>query len=100
MPIPTEPIGSVPRPPELLAAMKAHAAWQISDQQFHAAEETALRDTISRLEATGSPIITDGEQTKPSFATYPLSGLANLAADGVTIPFADGHTLSDTLTDQ
>lgn len=37
-------------------------------------------------------MITDGEQTKPSFATYPLSGLENLGADGVTIPFADGHT--------
>ena len=92
MPIPTEPVGSIPRPAELLAAMKAHAARQISDQQFHAAEETALRDTISRLEATGSPVLTDGEQTKPSFATYPLTGLENLAADGVTIPFADGHT--------
>ena len=92
MPIPTEPIGSIPRPPELLAAMRAHAARQISDEQFHAAEEAALRNTISRLEATGSPVITDGEQTKPSFATYPLSGLENLAADGVTIPFSDGHT--------
>jgi 5-methyltetrahydropteroyltriglutamate--homocysteine methyltransferase len=92
MPIPTEPIGSVPRPPELLAAMRARAARQISDEQFHAAEESALRDTISRFEATGSPVITDGEQSKPSFATYPLVGLENLAADGVTIPFADGHT--------
>ena len=36
-------------------------------------------------------MITDGEQTKPSFATYPLSGLKNLAPDGVVIPFADGH---------
>ena len=92
MPIPTEPIGSIPRPPELLAAMQARAAGQISDEQFHASEEAALRDTISRLEATGSPVITDGEQSKPSFATYPLVGLENLAADGVTIPFADGHT--------
>jgi 5-methyltetrahydropteroyltriglutamate--homocysteine methyltransferase len=44
------------------------------------------------LEATGSPIITDGEQTKSSFATYPLHGLTNLDGDGVVIPFADGHT--------
>jgi 5-methyltetrahydropteroyltriglutamate--homocysteine methyltransferase len=92
MAIPTEPIGSIPRPPELLEAMRAHAARQISDEQFHAAEQTALRDTIRHLEATGSPVITDGEQTKPSFATYPLSGLENLASDGVTIAFADGHT--------
>jgi 5-methyltetrahydropteroyltriglutamate--homocysteine methyltransferase len=92
MPIPTEQIGSIPRPKELLAAMRAHAARQISDEQLGAAEESALRDTIRHLEATGSPLITDGEQTKPSFATYPLSGLENLATDGVTIPFADGHT--------
>jgi 5-methyltetrahydropteroyltriglutamate--homocysteine methyltransferase len=92
MPIPTEPSGSIPRPPGLLAAMRAGAGRPISDELFHAAEEAALRDAMSRLEATGSPIIRDGEQTNPSFATYPLSGLENLAADGATIPFADGHT--------
>jgi 5-methyltetrahydropteroyltriglutamate--homocysteine methyltransferase len=92
MPIPTEPIGSIPRSAELLEALRAHAARQISDEQVHAAEEAALRDTINHLEATGSLVITDGEQTKPSFATYPLSGLENLAADGLSIPFADGHT--------
>ncbi len=92
MPIPTEQIGSVPRSPELLQAMRAHAAGQLLDEQFQAAQDAALRETISRLEATGSPVISDGEQTKPSFATYPLSGLENLAANGVVIPFADGHT--------
>jgi 5-methyltetrahydropteroyltriglutamate--homocysteine methyltransferase len=92
MPIPTEPIGSIPRPPELLAAMRAHAAGKIRDESFHAAQESALKDTIQRLEETGSSVITDGEQTKPSFATYPLIGLQNLDSDGVTIPFADGHT--------
>jgi 5-methyltetrahydropteroyltriglutamate--homocysteine methyltransferase len=92
MPLPTEPIGSIPRPPDLLAAMSAYATGRISGEQLHAAEEAALRDTIALFERTGSPMITDGEQTKPSFATYPLSGLGNLTADGVTIPFADGHT--------
>jgi 5-methyltetrahydropteroyltriglutamate--homocysteine methyltransferase len=92
MAIRTEPIGSIPRTTDLLAAMRARAAGRISAEQLQTAEEAALRDTIARLEDTGSPIITDGEQTKPSFATYPLSGLSNLAPDGVTIPFADGHT--------
>lgn len=91
MPIPTEPIGSIPRPADLLAAMHEHATAKISHEQLLVAEEAALRDTIERFERTGSPIITDGEQTKPSFVTYPLSGLNNLAADGVVIPFADGH---------
>jgi 5-methyltetrahydropteroyltriglutamate--homocysteine methyltransferase len=92
VPIPTEPIGSIPRPANLLAAIRAHAAGQMSDGDLHGAEELALGDTITRFEKTGSPIITDGEQTKSSFATYPLAGLKNLAAEGVTIPFADGHT--------
>jgi len=76
----------------LLAAMRTHAAGKISAEQLKTVEESALSDTISRLEETGSPVITDGEQTKPSFATYPLSGLEHLASDGVIIPFADGHT--------
>src|ERR1700728_515035 len=92
MPIPTEPIGSIPRPPELLATMQAHAAGKASAEQLKTAEESALRDTIARFDETGSPILTDGDQTKPSFAAYPLAGLKNLAAGGVTIPFADGHT--------
>ena len=32
-------------------------------------------DTLARFEATGSPVVTDGEQRKPSFATYPVAGL-------------------------
>lgn len=92
MPIPTEPIGSIPRPTQLLTAMKDLASERISRAQYQAVEDEAVRDTISRFEATGSPVITDGEQTKSSFATYPLAGLSNLAPDGVVIPFADGHT--------
>jgi 5-methyltetrahydropteroyltriglutamate--homocysteine methyltransferase len=92
MPIPTEPIGSIPRTADLLAAMSARTTGRISAEELKTAEESALRDTIACFEATGSPIITDGEQTKPSFATYPLSGLGNLASDGMVIPFADGHT--------
>jgi 5-methyltetrahydropteroyltriglutamate--homocysteine methyltransferase len=85
VPIPTEPIGSIPRPPGLIEAMA-------SGEDLEARFDEALRDTIERFEATGSPVITDGEQTKPSFATYPLTGLTNLAPDGMTIPFEDGHT--------
>ena len=91
MPILTEPIGSIPRPASLIEAIVGFQAGKVSDETLQAAYSEALRDTISRLEQTGSPVITDGEQTKPSFATYPLSGLTNLASDGVIIPFADGH---------
>jgi len=92
VPIPTEPIGSIPRPAELQQAMAAHAAGNLGDKELRALQQEVVRETIQRFEATGSPVITDGEQTKPSFISYPLAGLTNLAADGVVIPFADGHT--------
>ena len=91
MTLPTESIGSIPRPRALLSALADFQAGKIAAPALEEAFDAALRDTVSRLAATGSPILTDGEQTKPSFATYPLAGLTNLAADGVVIPFADGH---------
>ena len=92
MSLPTEPIGSIPRGPALIDAMRALAAGQIGQAELDRLGDEAVRETIAALERTGSPVITDGEQTKPSFATYPVHGLPNLAPDGVTIPFADGHT--------
>jgi 5-methyltetrahydropteroyltriglutamate--homocysteine methyltransferase len=91
MAIPTEPVGSIPRPAALIETIIAFHNKKTTTEALEAANAEALRDTIQRFEQTGSPIITDGEQTKPSFVTYPLSGLTNLAPDGVTIPFADGH---------
>src|SRR5512143_436018 len=91
MPIPTGPIGSVPRPRRLIEGMREAAAGRLSAQQLEFLYDAAVRDTIREFEATGSPVITDGEQRKPSFATYPIHGLPTLAPDGVTIPFADGH---------
>jgi 5-methyltetrahydropteroyltriglutamate--homocysteine methyltransferase len=90
--IPTEPIGSIPRPPELIEGMRGVAAGRVSGHELDALFEQALEQTISELEATGSPVITDGEQLKPSFVTYPIHGLETLSANGVVIPFADGHT--------
>ena len=90
MTIPTEPIGSIPRPPELIAAVEQGA---ISDPATHELYLEATRDTIERFEATESPIITDGEQRKfHNFWTYSVHGLPNTAPDGFAIPFAAGHT--------
>jgi 5-methyltetrahydropteroyltriglutamate--homocysteine methyltransferase len=92
MKIVTEPIGSVPRPKYLVDALAAFSKNDISDAELGKLFDEALRDTIRRFEETGSPVITDGEQTKPSFATYPIQGSKSLSPDGVVIPFADGHT--------
>src|ERR1700738_85590 len=90
MTIPTEPIGSIPRPPRWIQAITA--AGDHADPKLESLYEEAVRDTIERFEATGSPIITDGEQRKyHNFWTYSVQGLANTAPDGFKIPFAAGH---------
>lgn len=91
MPIPTEPIGSIPRSADLLAAFAEHEEGRLTASGLAAAVDQAVAVTVKLMEATGSPVISDGEQSKPSFATYPIAGLDDLAPDGVVIPFADGH---------
>lgn len=90
--IPTEPVGSIPRPRALQEAMAAHARGELRAEALERAFDAAVREAIERFEATGSPVVSDGEQTKSSFATYPLDGATNVAPDGVVIPFEDGHT--------
>ena len=92
MSLPTEPIGSIPRPPELIEGMKAFASGSLSPDRMESLFDSAVRDTIRLFEETGSPVISDGEQRKPSFATYPIHGAGNFAPGGVTIKFEDGHT--------
>ncbi|MDB5090410.1 MAG: xecA1 [Mucilaginibacter sp.] len=88
MKIPSEPIGSIPRSAELIAAITSPS----NAADLQKLYDDAIHDTLSELEKTGSPVITDGEQTKSSFVTYPLEGLTNLAAGGMTINFEDGHS--------
>jgi len=91
MTLPTEPIGSIPRPRDLIEGMAGAAEGRVTAEKLDALFDSAIRDTIRRFEETGSPVITDGEQRKPSFATYPIHGAKNLAPGGVTIRFLDGH---------
>ncbi len=88
--IPTEPIGSIPRPVALLDALTRHGA---DDPALGSLYEEAIRDTIAQLEACGSPVVTDGEQRKyHNFWTYSVQGLPNTSPDGFVIPFAAGHS--------
>jgi 5-methyltetrahydropteroyltriglutamate--homocysteine methyltransferase len=89
MTIPTEPIGSIPRPLRLIEAVVAGDG---ADPTLDPLYEEAIRDTIERFEATGSPVITDGEQRKyHNFWTYCVHGMPNLGPDGFRIPFVAGH---------
>jgi methionine synthase II (cobalamin-independent) len=84
---------------KLQEAIKEYDAGKITKEQLAALQDAAAKDSIAKMEATGSPINCDGEQRVSSFATYPLAdtlagtGLgANLAGDGQYFAiFADGH---------
>lgn len=97
--IPTEPVGSLPRPAKLQETYAAYDAGTATREELEVEQDKAVRDSIERGEATGAPIISDGEQRWSSFATYPVTdtlagtGLADhLGAGGQYFAiFADGH---------
>jgi len=99
MPIPTELVGSLPRPLKLQEAFEAHDQGQIDFAELQAEQDEAAEDSIKRLQETGETYVTDGEQRESSFATYSITdtlagtGLAdNLAGDGQFFAiFDDGH---------
>jgi 5-methyltetrahydropteroyltriglutamate--homocysteine methyltransferase len=85
--IPTEGIGSIPRPAEIIAATRIG----IPPSELDALYEAAVRDTIASLEACGEIIVTDGEQRKPSMVSYALAGSDMLAPDGIPLVSVDGQ---------
>jgi len=90
--LPTEAIGSIPRGERLLDAQRRFDAGQLAGSELEAVYEEAVCETMAALEATGSPVISDGEQRKAhSFATYCVEGGDKIAPDGIIIPFQDGH---------
>ncbi len=89
MKIPTEPIGSIPRP---LWLIEAFSKTNPDDPALEPLYERAIRETIAEFEKTGSPVVTDGEQRKyHNFGTYCVDGLHNIGPDGFQLPFIS-HT--------
>ena len=99
MAIPTELVGSLPRPMKLQEAYEAYDEGKIEVAGAAGGAGRRGRGLDRRLEEVGEPIVTDGEQRESSFATYPITdtlagtGLAdNLAGDGQFFAiFDDGH---------
>ncbi|KAI0321927.1 hypothetical protein OF83DRAFT_1097195 [Amylostereum chailletii] len=99
MPIPTEVVGSLPRPLVLQEAIAAYDAGKITRDDLRKEQDKAAQDSVQKMEATGETFVTDGEQRASSFATYPITdtlagtGLADgFVADGQYFAiFDDGH---------
>jgi C4-dicarboxylate-specific signal transduction histidine kinase len=94
--LPTEPIGSIPRPAALIEGVQAFRAGRISQPKLNALYNSAVQDTIRLVEATGSPVIRMAN--RPSTALPPIpsmvyTGLATSVAYAVTA--LRGHLAED-----
>ena len=97
--IPTENVGSLPRPAKLQEAYAKFDAGEITETELEELQDAAAKDSVEQMEATGAPIVSDGEQRWSSFATYPIAttlagtGLAPMLGPGGQFfaIFADGH---------
>lgn len=76
-------MGSLLRPPELLAAREGLAARDLEPARFKAIEDAAIRDVVSLQEAAGCPVVTDGEFRRESFQSELTAAVDGF--DGVDI---------------
>jgi 5-methyltetrahydropteroyltriglutamate--homocysteine methyltransferase len=60
-------VGSLLRPPKLLAAQKQLAAGNITATEFKLIEDRAVDNAVALQEAVGLEIVTDGEMRRQSF---------------------------------
>ena len=74
--IPSESIGSIPRTEQLFRARIQYESDLLPIEDLREIEKKAVEQTVKELEEkTGSMVLTDGEQTKTSFLTYPIYDL-------------------------
>jgi 5-methyltetrahydropteroyltriglutamate--homocysteine methyltransferase len=60
-------IGSLLRPRKLRDAFRAHAAGNLTEKQFRAAQDEAIRDVVRLQQDCGLKVITDGEFRRISY---------------------------------
>lgn len=105
--LPCEGIGSIPRPTFIREAFLNHKIngrglattdnlsehTTVNQLNLQHEIDEVLADTMLRLSDICPNLpISDGEQTKASFITYPIVNMENLDPNGVVITFEDGHT--------
>jgi len=83
--------GSLPRPLDILEAMRARAAGEpIDEDAFELSLKRAVADSVRRQAEAGIDVVNDGECGKPSFAGYALERLsgfeARIPAGGLPVP--------------
>jgi 5-methyltetrahydropteroyltriglutamate--homocysteine methyltransferase len=82
-------VGSLLRPPRLLAAREDHAAGRLSAERLRAVEDDAIRDVVRMQQEVGLQSATDGEFRRTSWHMdfiYRLGGISR-AAESLRVQF-------------
>ena len=99
MPIPTEPVGSLPRPMKLQKAYADYDNSKIKHEELESEQDAACLNSIKRMKRRASPSSPTANSAFRDFATYPLTdtlagtGLGRAPRGGRTVlcHLHDGH---------
>jgi 5-methyltetrahydropteroyltriglutamate--homocysteine methyltransferase len=85
-----EVVGSLLRPPDLVAARKRRDSGELSPAGFKAIEDAAVREAIALQEAAGIDVVTDGELRRYAFYGHLIDAFEGFDREGGwAIPFRD-----------
>ncbi|HWP57238.1 MAG TPA: hypothetical protein VNL14_05075 [Candidatus Acidoferrales bacterium] len=76
-------VGSLLRPPELLAAQKQLAEGAIARERFREIEDRAVDEAIALQESVGLEIVTDGEMRRQSFQSQMVEAVSGFGEAGL-----------------
>lgn len=78
-----EHVGSLLRPPELLAGRAALAAGTLDDAAFKQIEDAAVRAVVAMQESAGFTVVTDGELRRESFQSELTAAVEGVEGAGI-----------------
>jgi 5-methyltetrahydropteroyltriglutamate--homocysteine methyltransferase len=72
---PVTVVGSWPRPPALIQALRKRQAGELSFKEFNSVADNAVVESIRQQEDAGVDIVTDGEQRRDNFYSFVVEKL-------------------------
>ena len=75
---PVTVVGSWPRPPELIQALRRRQSDEISEDEFNAVADTAVLSALKAQEDAGVDLLSDGEQRRDNFYSYVVGKIAGM----------------------
>jgi len=88
-PFRAEHIGSLLRPSKLTRNFRKHQTGEISDDDFRAVQDSAIRDVIQMQESIGLEVVTDGEFRRASYWAHWVESISGLDIAPALFKFHD-----------